>query len=84
MSIEVKILKSSCCTTGESLTKKLKEASANADIDIHLEILTNLKETMKYGVVKFPSVVIDGDVFTYDEINDSQGLEQILKDHSKQ
>jgi predicted thioredoxin/glutaredoxin len=84
MSLEVKILKSSCCTTGNEITEKLKDASANADVDIHLETLSDLQETMKYGVMNFPSIVIEGEVYNYDNLNDSQDLEQILKEHSNQ
>ena len=82
MSIDVKILKSSCCTTGETIVEKLKNASAKTDADIHLETLSDLQETMKYGVMNFPSVVIEGEVYSEEEINDSQKLEQILKEHS--
>lgn len=84
MSIDVKILKSSCCTTGESIAEKLKEASAKTDTDIRLEILSDLQETMKYGVMNFPSVLIDGEVYSEEKINDSQNLEQILQEHSNQ
>jgi len=82
MSIDVKILKSSCCTTGETLAEKLKKASAKTNADIRLETLTDLQETMKYGVMNFPSVVINDEVYSGEEINDSQKLEQILKEHS--
>lgn len=82
MSIDVKILKSSCCTTGESIAKKLKKASVNANVDIHLETLTNLQKTMKYGVMNFPSIVIEGEIYNFDEINNSLDLERIIKKHS--
>jgi len=84
MSIDVRILKSSCCTTGESIAEKLKKASANTDVDIRLEVLSDLQETMKYGVMTFPSVVIRGELYSEEEVNDPQKLEQILKEHSNQ
>lgn len=84
MSIDVKILKSSCCTIGEAIEQELKTASANAEVDINLESLSELKETMKYGVMNFPSIVVDGKAYSYDGIDDLRDLEQILKKHSTQ
>lgn len=84
MSIDIKILKSSCCTTGESIQQELETASANVGVDISLETLSDLKETMKYGVMNFPSIVVDGETYNYEEIDRVQALEQILKKHSNQ
>lgn len=84
MSIDVKILKSSCCTIGEAITKELTNASEITGVDIRLESLSDLRETMKYGTTNFPSIVVDGEIYHYDEINDQSELEQILTNHSTQ
>lgn len=84
MSIHIKILKSPCCDTGESIEQQLETASKNAEVAIQMETLSDLKETMKYGISNFPSLVIDGKAYNYHNIDDLQALEQILKEHSTQ
>ncbi len=84
MSIDVKVLKSSCCTTGNAIKEELNTASANVEVDIRTEILSDLQETMKYGAINFPSIVIDGEVYNYDNIDGLEGMEQLLMKHANQ
>lgn len=84
MSIDVKILRSSCCTAGNAIEEELDTASANAEVNIRTEILSDLQETMRYGVISYPSIVVDGKVYDYNNIDELQDLEQILKQHANQ
>ncbi|WP_138431943.1 thioredoxin family protein [Fodinibius saliphilus] len=83
MCIDIKILKSSCCKTTDSIiTDQLEAASTNTGTNFDLEILSDLQETMKYGAINFPSLVVNGEVYDYADFNTVQDLELILKKHS--
>lgn len=81
MSITVKILQSACnCSSSKEIKDEIKQAAAEEGLTVKIEETSDLQETMKYGTTNFPSLVIDGKVRSYEEIDGLDELKQLLKE----
>ncbi len=78
MSIDIKILQSTCCGPAGDITEDVKEAVAKADIDATIEQPTDLQEVMKYGTMTFPSIVVNGKVYDFEEFGSTDVLADLL------
>ena len=59
--MEIKVLGTGCPKCHQT-EKHVKEAVAEADLDIKVEKVTDVMEIAKHGVFGTPAVIIDGEV----------------------
>jgi len=65
MNTEIKILHSSCCAKGSPIKAHIEKIASEHNINITIEELSELKDTMVYGTMAFPSIVVNGIVYDY-------------------
>lgn len=65
MKTEIKILHSSCCAKGSPIKAQIEKLASENNISISIEELSELKDTIIYGTMTFPSLVINGNVYDY-------------------
>lgn len=78
MSTEIKILHSSCCGAKSPIKEQLRAIAEKNNLDISITELSDLQETMAFGTMTFPSLVIKGKVYDYKKINSEELLISIL------
>lgn len=65
MNTEIKILHSSCCAKGSPIKEQIEKIASQNNIIVSIEEFSELKDTMIYGTMSFPSLVINGKVYDY-------------------
>lgn len=65
MSTEVKILHSACCASNSPIKERLENLAHEHGLDLNIEELSKLEDTMVYGTMAFPSLVVNGKVHNY-------------------
>ena len=78
MSTDIKILHSSCCATGSPIRARIEKIASERNINITIEELSDLKDTMVYGTMSFPSIVVNGKVYDYKQHTTDDKLVSIL------
>ncbi|OSY87957.1 hypothetical protein WH52_07930 [Tenacibaculum holothuriorum] len=78
MKTEVKILHSSCCATGSPIKAHIEKVAENNNINVDIEEFSELKDTMVYGTMTFPSIVVNGKVYDYKKYWTEEKLLSIL------
>lgn len=78
MSTEIKILHSSCCSVGSPIKRRIEEIASKNNIEVNIEELSDLSETMVYGTTVFPSLVVNGKVYEYKKYHAEDKLLSIL------
>lgn len=79
MKTQIKILHSSCCATGSPVKGQIENVSEKYGMDVQIEELSDLKDTMVYGTMKFPSLVVNGKVYDYKKLDTEEKLLSVLK-----
>ena len=79
MNTEIKILHSACCAKGSPIKAQLEQLAATQNIKVSIEELSELQDTMVYGTMSFPSLVVNGKVYDYRKVNQEAQLIEILK-----
>lgn len=75
----VKILHSSCCSIFPPIREQIERIAAGKEIQVEVEELSEMKDTMLYGALRFPSLVIHGKVYSYDEYAEDDKLVTLLQ-----
>ncbi|MEX0929772.1 MAG: thioredoxin family protein [Balneolales bacterium] len=78
MSIDIKILQSSCCGPSAPVREEIEQAAARAGVEVAIEQPTDLQEIMQYGTMTFPSIVVNGQVYDYEEFENGDKLANLL------
>jgi len=65
MKTAIKILHSLCCAKGSPIKAHIEKIASDNNIEITIEELSELKDTMVYGTMIFPSIVVNGKVYDY-------------------
>lgn len=78
MSIDIKILQSSCCGSGSSIKEELQEAAYKAGVEVDIREINEINELIKFGTMTFPALVIDGDVHDYRNFRSSDDIAALL------
>jgi len=78
MSTEVKILHAACCGKQSPIKTQIEAIAKNNHLNLSIEELFELKDTMQYGAMTFPSIVINGKVFPYKSYQTNEKLLSIL------
>ena len=79
MNTEIKILHSSCCATGSPIKAHIEKIASENNISISIEELSELQDTMVYGTMVFPSIVVNGKVYDFKKYSAAENLLSILK-----
>lgn len=79
MCTEIKILHASCCGKNSPIKIQLESLAQENELDLCIEEFSDLKDTMVYGTMTFPSLVIDGQVYDYKRYQSNDKLISILK-----
>ena len=79
MCTEVKILHASCCGKNSPIKTQIEELANDYNLNVCIEELSDLKDTMVYGTMTFPSLVIQGQVFDYKKHHTNDKLIKLLK-----
>ncbi|MFI3329915.1 MAG: thioredoxin family protein [bacterium] len=59
--MEIKVL-GNCCKKSTKNHNNVLEAVAKSGLDVNVELISDMNEIMKYGVMSTPGLVIDGKV----------------------
>ena len=78
MNTEIKILQASCCTKGSPIKIQLETLASSHNIPVSIEELSDLKDTMAYGTMVFPSLVVNGKVYDYKHYSTDEKLLELL------
>lgn len=78
MKTEIKILHSSCCATGSPVRNQIERVAQKNNIEVAIEELSELQDTMVYGTMTFPSIVVNGKVYDYKKYYKEEQLLTIL------
>lgn len=76
--MKIKVLESSCCGTPTQLLNHVKEAVRRLDLDAEILYLTDMQETMQYGITKFPVLVVNEKVMLYGKEADPDEIGKLL------
>lgn len=79
MSTEIKILQSSCCASGSPIKEQLEKIAVENDLNLNIEELSDIQETMAYGTMSFPSLVINDKVYDFKKLKSDDDILSILK-----
>ena len=78
MNTEIKILHSSCCGKGSPIKEQIEKIAAQNNINVSIEELSDMKDTMVYGTMTFPSIVVNGKVYDYKKYTNDDKLLSLL------
>lgn len=78
MCTEVKILHASCCGKQSSIKAQLKQIANQNNLELCIEELFELSDTMQYGAMTFPSLVINNKVYAYRQHQSDDKLLSLL------
>lgn len=79
MSTEIKILHSSCCANGSPIKEQLEKIANENDLDLTIEELSEMQDTMKYGTMTFPSLVVNDKVYNFKKLKSDADILAIIK-----
>ena len=65
MSTEIKILHASCCAKNSQIKNHIETIANKHNIEVAIEELSKLEDTMVFGTMNFPSIVVNGKVYDY-------------------
>ena len=78
MNTEIKILHSSCCATGSPIKSFIEKVASNHNKQVNIIELSELQDTMVYGTMIFPSIVVNGKVYDFKKYQTEEKLASIL------
>lgn len=78
MRTEIKILHSSCCATQSPIKAQIEKIAQENKLEVSITEFSDLKDTMAYGALSFPSLVINGKVYDYKKVSSDDMLLSIL------
>ena len=79
MKTDIKILQASCCSKGSPIKSQIETLAAQHQIEISIEELSALQDTMVYGTTSFPSLVVNGKVYDYKQYQSDAKLLALLQ-----
>ncbi|MBB6459672.1 thioredoxin family protein [Flammeovirga kamogawensis] len=74
----VKVLHQSCCGVNPNIKNQLEKIAKENNVAIDVVDITDIMETMQYGTMDFPSIVIDGKVHSYRQNNTDEAVKEML------
>lgn len=83
MCTEVKILHASCCGKRSPIKAQIEAIAQQHELNLCIEEFSEMKDTMVYGTMTFPSLVIRGQVYDYKRYQYDDKLITILNPNLK-
>jgi glutaredoxin len=77
--MKITILHSACCASESPIKNEITEIATANNIDVNIEELSELQDTITYGTMTFPSIVINGQVYDYKKFRSPKILLAILQ-----
>lgn len=74
----IKILHQDCCMINPIIKKRIEKVAEKNHISIQIEDLKEMQEVMMFGTSEFPSIVVDGKVYSYKKHHSDDELLKIL------
>lgn len=78
MSNDIKILHSSCCSKGSPIREQIEKIAAVNGLQVSIEELSELKDTMAFGTMSFPSIIVNGKAYDYKKHSSDDKLAALL------
>jgi len=78
MKTEIIILHSSCCATGSPIKPFIEKVASEHNVEVNIKELSELQDTMVYGTMTFPSIVVNGKVYEFKKYATEDKLVSIL------
>ena len=78
MTTDIKILHASCCAKGSPIKAFIERVAIKNNLEVQIEELSELKDTMLYGTTTFPSLVIQGKTYDFKNYSTEQQLLTLL------
>lgn len=78
MKTDIKILHSSCCATGSPIKANIEKIASDNGKEVSITELSELQDTMVFGTMNFPSIVVNGKVYDYKKYFTEEKLLSIL------
>lgn len=75
---DIKILHSSCCATNSPIKSQVEAILTANQVEAKIEELSKLEDTMQYGTMDFPSLVIDGKVVGFKSLRTTEDLAKAI------
>lgn len=66
------------CSNCKRLEENTKKAAAELGLDATIEKVTDMKEIMKYGIMKTPGLVVDGKVKVSGRVPTAEEIKKYL------
>ncbi|MCC4227143.1 thioredoxin family protein [Zunongwangia profunda] len=79
MNTEIKILHSSCCAKGSPIKEQLEKLAKENNLSITIEELSEMQDTMVYGTMSFPSLVVNNQVYDFKKLKSDADILSIIK-----
>lgn len=78
MSTEVKILHAACCGKNSPIKSQIEQIANQHNLELCIEELFELKDTMSYGIMTLPALVVNGKAYAYRSYQSDEKLLSIL------
>ncbi len=75
--MEIRILGTGC-TKCHKLEKETRQVATDMQLDCNIEIVTEVKDIMSYGVMFTPALVVDGTVKVAGKVPSREELKELL------
>ena len=76
--MEIKIL-GACCSNCKKLEENTRQAVKELGIEANVIKVEDVKQIMKYGVMRIPALVIDEKVRSYGKVNTVEEIKKFLQ-----
>lgn len=76
--MEIKIL-GACCSNCKKLEENARQAVKELDAEVNVSKIEDVKEVMKYGVMRIPALVIDEKVKSYGKVNTVEEIKKFIQ-----
>ncbi len=78
MPTEIKILHASCCAKGSPIKAFIEQIANENNLEIQIEEFSEMSDTMMYGTMVFPSLVVNNKVYDFKQYQTTEKLLSIL------
>lgn len=78
--MKIKILESTCCGSGSSLERKVNGVVSELGISADVESINDFAEAIKYGVMTFPTIIVNNKIIAKGSIPSHEKLAELIKE----
>ena len=78
MKKEIIILHSACCAKGSPIREQIEKVASENNIKVEVKELSDFNDTLKFGTLEFPSIVVNGKTHSYRKYNTDEDVLKII------